>query len=446
MGNAYLEGNYGPVSKEVTVGDLEVTGTIPEELTGRYLRNGPNPVTAPDPDAYHWFIGDGMVHGLRLDGGRASWYRNRWVRSDKVADALGEPHRDGAPHTQMDSAPNTNVIGHAGRTFAIVEAGSRPYELTNDLETVGACDFGGTLEAGYTAHPKRDPRTGELHAVSYWWGWGNKVEYTIIDADARVRESRFIETHGSPMLHDMSLTERYAVVYDLPVAFDVDAAMGGATFPYFWSDDYPARIGLVPRAGGDVQWIEVDPCYVFHPMNAYDDGDDLVIDLVHWNRMFDDRSEHHGPWGNKASLRRWTVETGAGKVREELRDDRTQEFPRVDERLVGQRHRFGYSAVELDADPAAVRGGILKHDMDNGTSEVLDLGVGSGQNEAVFVPRSADAAEDDGWLLCLTYDAAADRSKLDIHHAQDLAGGPVATVQLPVRVPFGFHGNWVADA
>lgn len=445
MGNPYLEGNFAPVTEEVTVADLEVTGTIPTELSGRYLRNGPNPVTPPDHDAYHWFVGDGMVHGLRLEGGRAAWYRNRWVRSGAVADALDESRRSGPIHAGMDTAPNTNVIVQGGRTFAIVEAGGRPYELTDDLDTIGPCDFDGTLQGGYTAHPKRDPRTGELHAISYHWGWGNKVEYTVLGSDATVRESRFIETTGSPMLHDMSLTERYAVVYDLPVVFDVDAAMAGTAMPYFWQDDYPARIGLVPRTGGDVQWIEVDPCYVFHPMNAFDDGDDLVIDLVHWNRMFDDRDSHQGPFGNRPSLRRWTVDTTAGKVREELRDDRDQEFPRVDERLVGRRHRYGYSAVNLDVGGTS-HGGIVKHDMDAGTSEVLDLGAGAGQNEAVFVPRSAEAAEDDGWLLCLTYDADADRSRLAIHHAQDLTAGPVATVHLPVRVPFGFHGNWVADA
>lgn len=445
MTNSYLDGNYAPVTEEVTVTDLEVTGTLPDELTGRYLRNGPNPVTPPDPATYHWFVGDGMVHGLRLDGGRAGWYRNRWVRAGAVADALGEPRRPGPVHAGMDFAPNTNVIGHAGRTFAIVEAGGLPYELGAELDTIGPCDFGGTLEGGYTAHPKRDPRSGELHAVSYFWGWGNRVQYTVLDRDARVRESRFVETTGSPMLHDMSLTERFAVIYDLPVVFDLDAAMAGTAMPYFWSDDYPARLGLLPRAGGDVQWVDVDPCYVFHPMNAYDDGDDVVIDVVHWNRMFDDRGDHHGPSGSQSSLRRWTVDTSSGKVREELRDDRDEEFPRVDERLVGRRHRYGYCATTFDVN-GTTHGGVVKHDMATGASEVLDLGAGAGENEAVFVPRSPDAAEDDGWLLCLTYDPAADRSRLVVHHAQDLAGGPVATVHLPVRVPFGFHGNWVADA
>jgi carotenoid cleavage dioxygenase len=444
MDNPYLTGNFGPVTEEVTLTDLEVTGTIPDELTGRYLRNGPNPVTPPDPQRYHWFTGDGMVHGIRLDGGRARWYRNRWVRSATVADALGEPHHPGPVHADMDFAPNTNVIGLAGRTFPIVEAGARPYELTDELDTIGPCDFDGTLEGGYTAHPKRDPETGELHAMSYYWGWGNKVQYTVIDRDAEVRTSRFIETTGSPMVHDLSLTERYAVVYDLPVVFDVEEAMGGHQMPYFWSDDYPARVGLVPRAGGDVRWVDVEPCYVFHPMNAYDDGDDVVIDLVHWTRMFD--RGHQGPWESPApTLRRWTIDTKAGKVREELRDDRKQEFPRVDERVVGRRHRYGYAAVSLPDAGGSARGGVIKHDAQTGASEVLDFGPGAGENEAVFVPRTADAAEDDGWLLCLTYGADSETSRLVIQPAQDLTGDPVATIQLPVRVPFGFHGNWVPD-
>ena len=124
--NPYLEGNFAPVSEETTAADLRVTGRLPEALCGRYLRNGPNPVTAPEPDSYHWFTGDGMVHGIRLREGRAEWYRNRWVRSAAVAGALGEEARPGGVHAGMDFGPNTNVIGHDGRTFALVEAGRGP--------------------------------------------------------------------------------------------------------------------------------------------------------------------------------------------------------------------------------------------------------------------------------------------------------------------------------
>ena len=180
-------GNFAPVVTEVTAANLTVIGSLPVELGGRFLRNGPNPVKAPDPSTYHWFTGDGMVHGIHLSEGKANWYRNRWVRSAEVAQALGEAVHPGPVHEGMDFASNTNVIGHAGRTFAIVEAGARPYELTDELETIGPCDFDGSLTGGYTAHPKRDPQSGELYAVSYYWGWGNDVEVTILDAQSRVR-------------------------------------------------------------------------------------------------------------------------------------------------------------------------------------------------------------------------------------------------------------------
>ncbi|HEY1828499.1 MAG TPA: carotenoid oxygenase family protein, partial [Acidimicrobiales bacterium] len=304
--NRYLAGNYAPVPNEVTATDLSVTGTLPEALTGRFLRNGPNPLSTPEPSKYHWFTGDGMVHGIRIRDGRAEWYRNRWVRSALVAEALGEPTRPGPVHADMDFASNTNVIGHAGRTFAIVEAGARPYELTYELDTVGPSDLGGTLPGGYTAHPKRDPQSGELHAMSYFWGWGNVVQYSVIDLDGKVRKHVDVPVGGSVSIHDMSLTERFAVIYDLPVVFDLQAAMGGSQFPYHWDREYQARVGLLDREGtaDDVRWFDVSQCYVFHPMNAYDDGDTVVLDVIRHERMFD--THQLGPDEGPPTLERWT--------------------------------------------------------------------------------------------------------------------------------------------
>jgi carotenoid cleavage dioxygenase len=436
--NRYLTGNYGPVDNELTATELAVTGRIPSALDGRYLRNGPNPITAPEPGSYHWFTGDGMVHGVRLRDDKADWYRNRWVRSGAVSEALGESPRPGPVHAGMDFAANTNVVGHAGRTFAIVEGGGRPYELDAELETVGPCDFDGTLPGGYTAHPKRDPATGELHAVSYFWGWGNQVQYTVVDVQGRVRKVVDVPVNGPVMLHDMSLTESYAVIYDLPVTFNLDAAMGGSSFPYRWDPDYQARVGLLPREGSadDVRWFDVEPCYVFHPMNAYDDGDRVVIDVVRHPRMF--AAHLNGPDEGSPSLDRWTLDLNAGKVIEERLDDRGQEFPRVDERLVGRRHRFGYSSAFLNG-----KSSLLKHDLVAGTSEQRPTNEPGGSSEAVFVPRGADAAEDDGWIMSLVYDADRDASDLVILNAQDFTGEPEAIIHLPQRVPFGFHGNWV---
>ncbi len=348
VANRYLAGNYAPVPDELTVSSLPVTGSLPESLSGRYLRNGPNPLGNPEPSTYHWFTGTGMVHGIRIRGGRAEWYRNRFVRSAEVAAALGEPVRPGPVHADMDFAANTNVIGHAGRTFALVEAGSCPYELTYELDTVGPSDFGGKLPGGYTAHPKRDPATGELHAISYFWGWGNKVQYTVVDNGGMVRKVVDVDVGGPVSVHDMSLTERFAVIYDLPVVFDTDMAMSGSSFPYRWDPDYQARVGLLERDGGaeDVSWFEVEPCYVFHPMNAYDDGEQVVLDVVRHPKTFD--TQLLGPDEGTPTLDRWTVDLVAGRVKEERIDDLGQEFPRVDERVVGHRHRYGYVGAFLE--------------------------------------------------------------------------------------------------
>jgi carotenoid cleavage dioxygenase-like enzyme len=448
VANPYLVGNYAPVTTEETVTDLSVTGVLPDSLRGRYLRNGPNPIGTPEPASYHWFTGDGMVHGIRIEEGGARWYRNRWVRSADVATALGEDPRPGPVVEGMDFSSNTNVISHSGRTYAIVEAGARPYELTYELETVGASDFQGTLPAGYTAHPKRDPETGELHAVSYFWGWGNQVQYTVVGVDGRVRRIVDIPVGGPVSIHDMSLTTSYAVIYDLPVLFSTDALMEGSAFPYRWSDDYESRVGLLPLDGGadDVVWCDVEPCYVFHPMNAYDEDGTVVVDLVRHPKMF--ATHLTGPDEGAPVLERWRIDPAAGKVTTQVIDDRAQEFPRVDERVVGRRHRYGYSAMldENEKEQAGLEMGsaLFKHDLSTGASETRRLKGGAG--EAVFVPESATSGEDDGYVLSLVFDAERQASDLVVLHSQDFTGDPVAVVHLPVRVPYGFHGNWVPDA
>jgi carotenoid cleavage dioxygenase len=484
--NEYLTDNYGPVREELTVADLAVTGAIPDYLDGRYLRIGPNPVHPPNHDDYHWFLGDGMVHGVRIDDGEAKWYRNRYVRNADVSAALGEPARPGPVHAGFDFAANTNVIGHAGQTLALVESGARPYALTDELDTIGPCDFDGTLRGGYTAHPHLDAATGELHAVSYYWGWGNQVEYSVRGTDGRIRHRVNIKVHGSPMIHDFSLTENYVVIYDLPVSFDINTAVasvprpmriaakasmrafvgrrrlpesvsaamartsgGGspysaASFPYRWNPDYPARVGVMPRNGraNDIRWYDVEPCYVFHPLNAYEDGDSIVLDVVRHPKCFASRVD--GPDEGTPTMERWTVDTSAGKVREERIDDRGQEFPRINERLTGRRHRYGYA---VGVGSTADEGRVIKHDLVAGTTQDHDFGPGVQNSEFVFVPRPGkpnddSATEDDGVLMGYTYDRAADRSNLVMLDAASLE--IVASIQLPARVPQGFHGNWVA--
>jgi carotenoid cleavage dioxygenase len=439
VGSMYLEGSFAPVSEEVTAEDLPVTGRIPDELRGRYLRNGPNPVDA-DPATYHWFTGTGMVHGIRIEGGRARWYRNRFVRGDGIGDAKGWPHVPGPRHSMGGIGPNTNVIGHAGRTWALVEAGTPPMELTDELESVAFSDFDGTLPGGFTAHPKRDPVSGELHAVAYYWEWPY-LQYLRVGVDGKVNKVVDVPVPGGPMVHDTAITESQVVLFDLPVTFNLEAAMAGGLFPYQWDPDYGARVGLLPRDGGadDVRWCEVDLCYVYHPLNAYDLPDGrVVLDVVRHPKMFD--TDTLGPNEGDPTLERWTVDPAAGKVLEERLDDRSQEFPRVDERVVGRPHRYGYAAnLSIGVEEAP----LLKHDLREGTTAVHDFGPRHIPGEGVFVPRGPDAAEDDGWVMAIVTDAASDTSDLVLLDAQDFGAPPVASIRLPQRVPVGFHGNWV---
>ena len=446
--NRYLEGNFAPVAEETTAFDLPVVhGRLPEQLTGRYLRNGPNPV-APEPASYHWFTGTGMVHGIRLDGGRAEWYRNRFVRGGAVLEQKGwdDP---GGPEGVMAGAPNTNVIGIAGRTLACVEAGAYPVELTDELETIGRTDLGApgrpALDGPFSAHPKRDPDTGKLHVASYFWGFDH-IQYQVVGADGYLEHLANIPVPGKPMVHDISITDTRVVLYDLPVVFDLDMAMTGTGLPYRWDDDYGARIGVLPKGGtaADVTWYEVEPCYVFHPMNAHDLADGrIVVDVVRHPAMF--RTDMRGPNEGAPTLDRWTVDPAAGTVREERFSDRPIELPRVDERLVGKPARYGYAATFDDSSGSPQFGPLTRHDLVSGDVAVHDFGPGRAAMEPVFVPRDADAAEDDGWIMSVVYDAATDASELVLLDAQDFTGEPACVVQLPTRVPFGFHGNWIPD-
>jgi len=442
--NKWLEGPYAPIEGEVTATELVVEGTLPVELQGRYLRNGPNPVRPVDPATHHWFIGDAMVHGIRLGDGRADWYRARLVRSTAVSELLGEDPAPGERHAGMETA-NTNVIGVGGQTLALVEAGARPVELSYELDTIQHSDLGGGLPNGFVAHPKVDPATGDLHAIAYHWTLPH-LQYIVVGADAQVKQVSPVEVADGPMVHDCSITERWTVVYDLPVIFDLDAAMGGASFPYSWKDGRPARVGLIPLggSGADVRWFEVGLCYVFHPVNAHDDGDKVVLDVVRYDRMFD--AKRLGPDDSAPILWRWTIDTATGTVHEEQLGDQPMEFPRVDERLVGRPHRWGYgSAVSRTELDNGFGGSLVRIDGKTGDQTVIDMGAGRSAGEWVMVPRHEAAAEDDGWLLSLVHDAETDRSELIVLPAADPADGPVARVLLPNRVPLGFHGNWVPD-
>jgi carotenoid cleavage dioxygenase-like enzyme len=434
----FLQGNGRPVTEEVTLTDLEVTGTIPPELDGRYLRNGANPLTGM---AAHPFFGDGMVHGVRLRDGQAEWYRNRYVRTPFIE----HPDIDILdPAVMMDmksSKANTNVIGHSGRILAL-EEGHFPYVLDGQLDTVGPTDFAGALTGSFTAHPKICPVTGELLAFGYS-AFEPYLRYLRVSADGQLVQSEDITVGGPTMMHDFNITQNYAIFMDLPAVFDLDLALRGE-MPIKWSDTYPARLGVMPRTGtdADVRWFDINPCYVFHPMNAYEDGDRIVLDVARLSHVWrDSMMDFPMP-----ELWRWTINTTTGTVHEEKIDDRPAEFPRVPDSRVGLPHRYGYMMAVPEADgfqnPMSQSGALFKYDRHTGARTDFDVGRGCLPGEPVFVPAAGGTAEDDGYLMTYVYDASTDTSRLIVVDAATMDSTPVATVELP-RIPFGFHGNWV---
>ncbi len=433
-------GGSRPVAEEVTVMSPPVLGKLPEALDGSFLRIGPNPLGGrAERDV---LAGDAMVHGLRIRGGRAEWYRNRWVRTGRVSRAFGELPTAGPRHGLSDNC-NGNIVRHAGRTYAVGDAGVLPTELGRELATVARSDFDGTLPAGFSAHPEIDQLTGEMYAVAYYHELPY-IHYLTIGVDGRVRRAEPIAMKNTSMMHAFSLTERYAIIFDLPVTFSSAAAASGSRVPYTWDDGHGARLGVLPRRGGDadVLWMEIDPCYVFHPLNAYEADRSIVLDVIRHERVFD--RDPFSPGESAPTLWRWTIDLSSGTVDERQLDDYIQEFPKIDERFKGTLHRYGYTTA-VRPDHGKLFGGpaLLRHDLAARRTEVHQFGPGRETGEAVFVPRAADAPEGDGWLMSLVYDRATDRSDLVVLDTADFTGAPVATVRLPVRVPHGFHATWI---
>ena len=442
--NPFLVGLNAPMDRELTLEDLAVEGDIPASLDGRYLRIGPNPLHPPAAASHHWFVGDGMVHGLRLHGGRALWYRNRWIRSTAVSRALGEPPAPGPRH--FSDTVNTNVVGHAGKTWALVEAGGWPVELGEELQTVAHNPFDGSLKGSFTAHAHRDPSTGELHGICYEATDADRIRHVVVGVDGRVRREEPIAVQHGPSVHDCMLTAQYVVVLDLPVTFSMATLVAGYTFPYVWNPAHRARVGLLKKEapGSEVLWCDVEPCYVFHPCNAYETADGrVVMDVVAHATMFE--HSRQGPNADGSAFERWTIDPQARRVTRQVLDDQPQEFPRPDERRLGQSYRWAYAAsLQRDAAGEFVGGSqLIRHDLQGGARLVHDFGPNRHVGEFVFQPRSPEAAEDDGWLMGLVVDSAAQTTDFVLLNADDFTGPPQAVVHLPHRVPAGFHGNWV---
>ena len=454
--NPYLAGNFAPIRGEDDF-DLEVAGELPRELRGALFRIGPNPQFEPRDPHHHWFAGDGMVHAFHVEDGKVR-YRNRYVRTPKwtlehaagrsLFGTFGNPMTSDPSVIGKDGGvANTNIVWHAGRLMAL-EEGHMPTAMDpRTLDTVGYAE---AYRGRVTAHPKLDPRTGEMVWFAYSVGdqpFARGISYGVTDAAGNVVRRDDFEAPYASMVHDFMVTQNHVLFPVLPLTGSLERAMS-ALPPFAWEPGKGSFVGVMRRDAevASIRWFNTEPCYVFHPMNAWEEGDRLFADVMRYDQapLFPNAD---GSPGKKAAARlvRWTFDlSGASDaIKEEPLDDLDGEFPRVDPRVETLKNRHGWYAADPGGARTVKQAAIAHVDHASGRRQLFDLGRDL-TSEPVFVPRSAEGSEGDGWLTAVVWRADEDRSDLLVFEALDIAKGPIAVAKVPRRVPFGFHGNWAS--
>lgn len=452
--NPYLESNYAPVQQEITADELTIMGELPAEISGMFVRNGPNPQFSPI-GTYHWFDGDGMVHGIRLHQGKAS-YRNRYVRThgfQKEREAgqalwrgLLEPS-DGNPDGSVKNVANTALVWHGGQLLALWEGGAPHALRAPELETIGVQTYNDKLSSPFTAHPKVDPVSGEMMFYGYSLGEPPFLKYSLVSASGELLWTLPIDLPRGVLMHDFAITEHYTLFMDLPLTFSVERMQRGEPALMFESEQ-PARFVIMPRYGDQdsIRWFEAPACYVFHTLNAYEEGEEVVLiacRMSSTNVLVNDRS-FKDPEGDIPRLHRWRFNLSKGTVQEENLEPTPSEFPALNDLWLGHPTRYGYTAQMAEAETPLFEG-VIKHDFREKTSQFHGFGEGRYGSDPSFVPRPDATAEDDGWLLTLIHDHQENTSELLVIDAQNFTAEPVAKIMIPQRVPYGFHSVWVSE-
>jgi len=458
-GNYFLDGNYGPVREEHVATDMTIIGEIPADLQGHFLRIGPNPVYVSSVEKHHWFDGDGMVHAVELSGGKAT-YRNRYIDTEclrlerekgswiwKGLNAMmdGGPAEVPAGMPMVKNVGNTAFVHHNGVLYALHES-SDPHIITlPGLETVGTTNFDGKLNHPFTAHPKVDPRTGEMMTFGYM-PFPPFVNYSVIDKDGALIHTTPITIPKGVMMHDFAVSEHYSIFLDFPLTFDIARAMEGKS-PLGFDKDHGSRIGIVPRMGSDadVQWFTVDVGVVIHTANAWEEGDDLILqacrsktsDVIGAGEVDTD-----DPTDVLGQLYQWRINLKTGDIVEGPLHEYYSDFSRINEDYLGVQNRYTYTA-EFDQTRAITFKNLMKFDNKTGKTQHHIMGEGRYTGECVFAAKVGAVDEDDGYLITFIQDENTNQSECIIIDAKDFEGEPVARILIPHRVPYGFHAGWV---
>ena len=462
----YRNGAWTPIFEELDIDDLEIIGTIPADIDGLYVRNTENPVH-DSLGRYHPFDGDGMIHTIRLQNGRAS-YRNRFVRTEGFeaeqneggplwVGIMGKPSDSkrlgwGA-HGSVKDSSSTDVVVHAGAILSTFYQCGEGYRLDPEtLETLGTADW--VPEDGISAHPKVDETTGELLFFNYSTR-APYLHYGVVGPDNALKHFVPIELPGARLPHDMAFTENFAIFNDCPLYWKPELIERNLYIPAYHPDE-PTRFGIIPRMGQpeDIKWFDAKPTYVLHWSNAYEDGDEVVLDgyfqnepvpapLTDFPAGYESMGASIDLHSFKPELHRWRFNLKTGETSEEtLFNDYPVEFGMINQQIAGQPYRYVYSVT---GEPGwFLFNGLTKHDLETGEAEHYAFGEQRFGSEAPFIPRANTRSEDDGYLISFITDMALDRSECIIFDAQNIAAGPVCTIILPHRISSGTHATWAS--
>ena len=469
----YRTGAWRPNVREYDAYDLHVDGELPDDLRGVYLRNTENPLH----DAigrYHPFDGDGMLHAVRFTGsgsGTGVEYRNRFIRTDGFnaeidadralwAGLMENPKKselDGwGARTRMKDASSTDVVVHGGRAVTSFYQCGDLYEFDPaTLKQLGKADWVAGTDPGWgvSAHTKVDEATGEMLFFNYSKD-APYMHYGVVNADRELVHYIPIELPGPRLPHDMAFTNRYAILNDMPLFWDPEALAAGAHAARFYPE-LPSRFAIVPRHGSadEIRWFEAKPTFVLHWINAFEDGDEVVLDGYFQDepapRLGSDRSDKLALFkmldlhALKTRPYRWRFNMVTGAVTEGYLHDDISEFGMINPAFAGRPYRYTWAM--LGKPDWFLFNGISRLDVETGEQQTYHFPDGVYASESPMAPRVDSAAEDDGYVVTMVTDMNSDSSSALVFAADDVAAGPVATIRLPERICVGTHSYWAGD-
>ncbi len=464
----YMNGAWTPNFDEYDATEMEVIGKIPDDIDGVYIRNTENPVHDPI-GKYHPFDGDGMVHMMHFSNGKAK-YRNRFVRTrgfEAEAEAgqalwaglAGNPAKSKRPgwgaHERLKDSSSTDVVVHAGKILSTFYQCGEGYRLDPyTLDQLGIESW--TPIDGLSAHAKVDEATGELLFFNY-----SKhppyMHYGVVGKDNKLKHYIPIELPGPRLPHDMAFSKNYSILNDLPV-FWPDEMLAKDIHASVFHPDLPSRFAVLPRYGQpqDIRWFEATPTYVLHWLNAYEEGDEIVLDGYFQNDPTPPPLDH-GPepyrrlmayvdlYSMKPQLHRWRFNLRTGETSEKmLYNDEIVEFGTINQTIAGHKHRYIYSVTSKPG--WFLFTGVIKHDLETGSASRHDFGEGRYGSEAPFIPRKNATTEDDGYLVSFISDVKKDRSECVLLDANEITREPLCQIILPHRICSGTHAVWASAA